>query len=308
MNAEPYTHIVFSGGGMQGLVYIGVYRYLKQYNLLDKVRHLVGCSIGSLVAYLFALDFSVEELEKFILLFIHNPKYIKYDLDNIWSLYDNKGLYDISKYELILIDAFKEKYQREITSITFQEFSKITGKNIYITSMQLSSLSLKVFSNIETPNINLFTAILASMAIPFIFKPVIIENEYYIDGGVKNSFPIECLTYTSTDKVLGLYLSMMNNISAQELLKPLSFFTQVITAVVFSNASDIYTKIYEALPNIDILHFNKNPLSFIPIEYLDEVISITITTEQYEEAVYYGYNLMYQYLKNKSKDSPLQIS
>ena len=34
MNAGiPYTHIVLSGGGMTGLAYIGVYRYLIQYNL-----------------------------------------------------------------------------------------------------------------------------------------------------------------------------------------------------------------------------------------------------------------------------------
>jgi len=308
MNADGYTHLILSGGGIQGLSYIGVYRYLKQYNLFNNIRHIVGCSIGAVCAYLFALDLSVDELERYVLSFMQHPDYTEFELEGILTLYENKGLYSVYQFKKILTDAFQLKYHRDITTVTFQEFSKITGKNIYITALQLSSLTPKIFSNIDTPTVDIFTAILASMAIPFLFQPVTINNEIYIDGGVVNALPIDCLTYNSTDKVLALYLTMAKEVSNDSIKNSINYFIRVIFAIVFSNATEVHFKIHQNKANIDIIEFKENPLPFIPIKYTETKINMSLSTELYEEGIYYGYNLMYQYLKNKSKDSLSQTS
>ncbi len=308
MNADGYTHLILSGGGIQGISYIGVYRYLKQYNLMKSVRHIVGCSIGSLCAYLYALDFTVEEMESFVLSFSQDPKITEFDLEGLLLMYDNNGLYSNERFKHILIDAFYKRYHIKVDSISFQEFSKMTGKNIYITAYQLSSLTQKIFSNIHTPSVDVFTAILASMAIPFLFQPVIIDKEYYIDNGLSNALPIDCLTYQSTDKVLALYLTMAKELSPDSFKNPINYFIRVLHAIVFSNATEVYFKLHENIDNIDIIQFKENPLPFIPIKYTETKINMSISTELYEEGIYYGYNLIYQYLKNKSKGSLSQTS
>lgn len=308
MNADGYTHLILSGGGIQGLSYIGVYRYLKQFKLFESVRHIVGCSIGAIFAYLFALDFSVEELEKIVLSFIQDPIYTDFDLEGLLTLYENKGLYTAERFKNILIDVFERKYNRRVTSISFQEFSKLTGKNIYISAVKLSSLTPIIFSNIDTAEIDVFTAVLASMAIPFLFQPIIINDEYYIDGGVINSLPIECLTYHSTDRVLALYLTMIKSVSYETLKNPVHYFSQILCGVIFSHIPDVHLKLHQDISNIDIISFNNNPLPFLPIHYTETKITMKLTTEEYEEGIYYGYNLIYQYLKKKFKESLSQTS
>lgn len=308
MNADGYTHLILSGGGFQGLSYIGVYRYLKQMNMFHSIRHIVGCSMGAVCAYFFALDLNVDELEKYVLSVMQNPVYTEFELEGLLTLYENKGLYTVLTFKKIFIDAFKLKYHREINEITFQEFAKITGKNLYITALQLTSLTPTVFSNIDTPLVDVFTAVLASMCIPFLFQPVMINKELYIDGGIVNGLPIDCLSYHSTDKVLALYLTMTKSVSLESIKEPINYFMRVLYAIVFSNATEVHLNMHQEKENIDILEFKENPLPFIPIEYTEDKINMSLTTELYEEGIYYGYNLMYQYLKNKSKDSPLQIS
>jgi predicted acylesterase/phospholipase RssA len=38
---------MLSGGGTYGYVYIGIYRFLKEYNLLKDIKYMYGTSIGS---------------------------------------------------------------------------------------------------------------------------------------------------------------------------------------------------------------------------------------------------------------------
>lgn len=308
MNADGYTHLILSGGGIQGLSYIGVYRYLKQCNLFHSVRHIVGCSIGAVCAYLFALDLNVDELEKYVLTVMQHPKYTEFELEGIWTLYENRGLYSVMQFKRILLDAFQLKYHREVSTLTFQEFSKLTGKNLYITALKLSSLKPMVFSNIDTPLVDVFTAVLASMCIPFLFQPILIDDEIYIDGGVVNALPIDCLSYQSTDKVLALYLTMTKDVPCETIKSPMNYFIRVLYAIVFSNATEVHFNLHQEKANIDMIEFKDNPLPFIPIEYTETKINMSLPTDKYEEGLYYGYNLMYQYLKNKSKDSLLQTS
>ena len=49
------------------------------------------------------------------------------------------------------------------------------------------------------PDMKLLTAISMSIAIPFLFQPVLYKNVYYCDGGLVNNFPItNCVRYLKT--------------------------------------------------------------------------------------------------------------
>jgi len=105
-----------------------------------------------------------------------------------------------------------------------------------------------------------------------------------------------------------LYLTMAKELSPDSFKNPINYFIRVLHAIVFSNATEVYFKLHEDIDNIDIIQFKENPLPFIPIKYTETKINMSLSTELYEEGIYYGYNLIYQYLKNKSKGSLSQTS
>lgn len=59
--------------------------------------------------------------------------------------------------------------------------------NLNIIATEVETLNEKVFNNINTPNIYLYDSIRASMSISSVFKPHVIENKQYIDGGYVNN-------------------------------------------------------------------------------------------------------------------------
>jgi predicted patatin/cPLA2 family phospholipase len=56
---------------------------------------------------------------------------------------------------------------------------------------------------------SVITAVRISCSIPVFFTPVLYNNCYYVDGGIKNNFPIN---YCNKKTTLGLYIKNNNNI------------------------------------------------------------------------------------------------
>ena len=63
---KPLRNIIFSGGGIRGLCYVGIFRYLEKYGLRENIQEVLGSSIGSLFAVLFTLGYKSPELEKLL--------------------------------------------------------------------------------------------------------------------------------------------------------------------------------------------------------------------------------------------------
>ena len=67
----------------------------------------------------------------------------------------------------------------------------------------------------------LIRSLLASSCIPGIFKPIIIDNQMYVDGGILNNFPIEPLL-DNCDYIIG---SSCNN------LQPVNKLNKIVSLV-----------------------------------------------------------------------------
>ena len=61
------THLVLSGGGMRGVIFIGAIRYLYFENLHKNITHIAGTSIGSIIGLAVALKLTIQEMEEIIL-------------------------------------------------------------------------------------------------------------------------------------------------------------------------------------------------------------------------------------------------
>ena len=64
---KPIRCLVFSGGGIKGLSYIGCLRSLEENNVLPEIQCLVGTSAGSIFATCINIGYTSEELRDIVL-------------------------------------------------------------------------------------------------------------------------------------------------------------------------------------------------------------------------------------------------
>ena len=86
------------------------------------------------------------------------------------------GLTDLSYLSQLLAENIAED--------SFESLSK----RLYIAVSNLNSGELEIISEGK-----LFDVVAASCSVPFVFKPVMMNDQYYIDGGLMNNLPSECI-------------------------------------------------------------------------------------------------------------------
>lgn len=167
INPKPFKFgIALSGGGARGIVHIGVLEALHKYGIKPEI--ISGASAGALVGVFYAAG--MEPLE--ILELVKSNKLVKMFK---WQL-PSSGLFDINKM-LSLLEA----------NIPGDDFSCLK-KPFYCSVVNLNSGHSEIKSEGK-----LFQWVLASASIPVIFEPQIIDGTTYVDGGLLNNLPVDCI-------------------------------------------------------------------------------------------------------------------
>jgi len=281
-----FTHIVFSGGGMKGAVYIGVLRYLYQEpELIKNIKTIVGTSVGSLFATAFLLNIPLIEIEEYWKnLFDFNKKNFDISLENIFNIYDTCGL-DNNMRSLNLIMKYIQK-------LTFIDLTKKTGKDLIICATNAHTMKPEYFSVNTTPNVLVCDALLASASLPLIMKPVQIGNTYYTDGGITDNIPVSCISsHISSDNILVISLQNEESNIMHKLNFPILLLNILLTLISNPGLIDIYKQKYKYFVDFDI------PLS--SVEYIiDETNLYLCTSIQLIDKCYeIGYKTMYLKIK-----------
>ena len=95
-------NLVLSGGGLLGISYIGLFKYLEEHNRVKDIRTVTGCSAGSLFGTLFALGFTASEMDTVIKSLNFND-YLKITAESIIGFFKTKGLESGNNFILFLI-------------------------------------------------------------------------------------------------------------------------------------------------------------------------------------------------------------
>ena len=64
--AHQFKNLVFEGGGVKGIAYVGAMDVLKDRGVLKGIERIGGTSAGAINATLFALGFSNSEQNKIL--------------------------------------------------------------------------------------------------------------------------------------------------------------------------------------------------------------------------------------------------
>lgn len=171
------NELFIGGGGFDGFTFLGALEYIHKNNLLD-LKRFYGCSIGSLLGLMYISGKTPTEILNYLLL-IDAKEIIKIDVRNIST---NNSIFDSYALDTLIngID-----YPSETTLGEVYEKSGV-HVNIFVTNVTLNEY--QNLNSIDNPDIQLNDAIKASMSIPFLFPPIIINNNTYIDGCCKNFY------------------------------------------------------------------------------------------------------------------------
>ena len=206
------THIVFSSGGIKGISYLGVLRYLYIENIIDNIKYVAGSSIGAYFSVVLALKIPVEFLENEllnILTKIKTENLMSINKNSLINLIEKNGFHKLDFMMNPIILFLKKKYN--IEDITFIEFIKKTGVNIYINATNINTTKSKIFSAENTPNISVIDALIASMSVPILFEEMLIDGEYYIDGVLSDDLPLDIFANVPKENILACLLEQSQN-------------------------------------------------------------------------------------------------
>lgn len=158
--------LALSGGGIRGVSHLGVIQALTDHGI--EFSHISGTSAGAIAAAFIAEGYAPRK----VLEIVKNTRMLKLLRPSI----GNSGLLSILNAQYL----FKEY-------IPHNSFHKLKI-HITIASVDLGEGKLVYFTDGD-----LDMALLASCCLPGIFKPIIIHDHMYIDGGVLNNFPVDPL-------------------------------------------------------------------------------------------------------------------
>ena len=179
---EKPKALVLSSGGLVGWLYAHSLKNLKTH--LSEIESFSGTSVGALIATLCCFIDYDEILD--IL-----PK--SFGSINLKELSLNLFLksFGFSNHLELVVNFVKNIINEKLNLCdpTLKEFYNKTQKNLFICAYNVKSKSIVYFNHENNGDVKLCDALRASASIPFIFPCCKINDEYYIDGAVKDPIP-----------------------------------------------------------------------------------------------------------------------
>jgi len=198
---QVIKHIVMSGGGICGFAFYGALRESEKMGFwnIEMIESIYGTSIGSFFAILIALkkQFDWETLDDFL---IKRPwdEFFQMQMGTLYGAIIKKGLLD----RTFIVQTFEPLFKAVDLSIdiTLKEFYEYTNIDVHIIVSKIidflnprnSEFVLENMNHITHGNWKVVDAVYCSACLPIMFQPYIIENTYYIDGGLLCNYPL-CL-------------------------------------------------------------------------------------------------------------------
>lgn len=176
--------LALGGGVVLGAAHIGVLKAIEEKGV--EIKFITGTSIGAFVAALYAFGKSWSEIR---------------DITSELSWMDITSI-SLSRYSLLSNEKFGTLLKKHIGDKNIEE-SKIPFAIITTDAASGEKVVLKKGSVAK--------AVMASMCIPGLFNPVIIDDRMLLDGGIVENVPINTLRKIGADYVIGVDLNANHN-------------------------------------------------------------------------------------------------
>ena len=184
--------LILSGASTKAPIYIGIFRYLYENNILDKeltgINHIVCCSISMLFSFYILLELDIDIIEACVLNACFENAL---DIDNfdIKDIFDHFGLFSNDIVSTLIKNLIREKFNKD--DLTLKELYEIKPILLSVKCANITKGCIEYINKDTNPEISIITLFKMTTAIPFMFKPVKYDGCYYVDGGLTGGYPVE---------------------------------------------------------------------------------------------------------------------
>ncbi|MFC1590772.1 patatin-like phospholipase family protein [Candidatus Omnitrophota bacterium] len=176
------TGLVLGSGAAMGLAHIGVLKVLEDEKIPIDV--ISATSIGALIAALWAAGLSARKIERFMSSFKSRLKV----LSLIDPTFPVRGLIKGNTVRNIL-----KRY------LGNKKFSDARFP------LKIVACDIKKRREVIIEKGRLVDAVMASIAIPGVFEPVVLKNNVHlVDGGIVNPLPVSCLSRAGLKRIIAV--------------------------------------------------------------------------------------------------------
>lgn len=201
-NKYHFKNLVFEGGGVKGIAYVGALEVLEKEGIMKNIERVAGTSAGALIAVLIGLGYTKNDLKK-----------ILWDLDFKNFMDGSFGVVRNTKRLIADYGWYKGDFFRDLvggyiknktgnSESTFADIAKMKQggkkfKDIYLVGSNLSTGYSEIFSYEHTPRVCVADAARISMSIPLFFAAVRgMRGDVYVDGGLLDNYAVKVFDRT----------------------------------------------------------------------------------------------------------------
>ncbi|MBR3468060.1 MAG: patatin-like phospholipase family protein [Bacteroidales bacterium] len=196
--AYHFRNLVFEGGGVKGIAYVGALEVLDEKGILKDIQRVAGTSVGAMIAVMVGLRYTAEEMRQ-VLWDLKFKKFLdkSFGVANITRLISEYGWYKGDYFRNLMVDLIKAKTGNgEITFKGLAETNKFM--DIHLVGADLSTGTSLTFNARNTPNVSIAEAARISMSIPVFFASVTgakgddnRKDHVFVDGGLLDNYSIK---------------------------------------------------------------------------------------------------------------------
>ena len=206
-----YTHLVLSAAGFRAFTFLGALQALRDADMHRSVRHVAGCSGGAIAAFAFCLDLDPQHVAARCAASVADPARGAHvvgtvRLGALAEMWDAQGVAQPGNVERLLRDMMEDAPHVARRRMSLLDFAKATGRELALWTTNLTRGRGQALTLETHPGLDVVTAILASMAIPFIYQPVDVEGELMVDGAVTEFVPTSAFPAAPPGQVLQVSL------------------------------------------------------------------------------------------------------
>lgn len=224
MTLQKCEHLVLSSGGLKAYAFLGSCKKLD----LSELKSISGSSAGSLLGLMLCLNRDIETVIEYSSR--EDNIFIKKEDINIRYFMTNYGVNDGSRIITVAENACENFIGKR--RVTFKELFEYSGIHFYITVSNMSKKKRTVYSHVETPDIDVVTAVRMSTAVPFYFNSVIHEGDHYIDGALFSPEPYEPILKYHDPKPDNAVLIRTKNDEIKEVKSILDYIISFVDMIV----------------------------------------------------------------------------
>lgn len=261
--------LVLSGSGTKFPVFAGALKRLEEEGYV--ITDVIGTSGGSIVAAAIASGYDSARLIKLCKEIMPRlSKMVDYSLLNFVT---NLGF-------------IKDKPIHEELEKHFVEKFKDAKIPLSVVTVNFDLEKEEIFTSKGNPEVHVWRAVAASMAIPAVFPPVAVNGDWHIDGGVMKNFAIDF--FKDADDVVGLYFQDKGGVRKPRpkgWKKVAMFLGRVINLLINAKTNDDIEDAPHAMA--------------IPLVSKVDGLDFSFAPEEVEQMIQEGYKQVDAYLKTR---------